>query len=264
MAHKTLVGDTAYEVKSGRCLVDGTAYSIQKGRTLVDGTGYDVAFGPESVLVMIITDGYEFANVTINGVKYQDAPAAVEVNAGDVITFYIESQSEWATGVVTIDGKQYLGSSDGSKSKEWTVPDGCRYIKIRMVRGRGYDEDADSYDYCGEIDVTTGESMASFATITGGGNATYCYATINGKKYSADQLEVAVNAGDEIIFGVYGYSATYYGELVIDGVQVLKVTDKTTTTYSWTVPSGVTFIIIDKVYTATSSKRNGRITVTTF
>lgn len=264
MAHKTLVGGTAYEVKSGRCLVDGTAYSIQKGRTLVDGTGYDVAFGPESVLVMIVTDGYDYASVEINGVEYQETPAAVEVNAGDALTFNISSQSEWARGVVYVDGTRYLSKSDGSASKSWTVPDGCRYIKIELERGRYTNEDTDEIDSCGEITVTTSNTIDTCAAITGSGSATYCYVNINGKKYSSNQKEVAVNAGGEIIFGVYGYSATYYGELVIDGVQVLKVTDKTTTTYSWTVPSDVTFIIIDKVYTATSSKRNARITVTTF
>ena len=41
--HKTLIGGTAYEVKSGKCLIDGTAYAVQKGRTLINGTGYDIA-----------------------------------------------------------------------------------------------------------------------------------------------------------------------------------------------------------------------------
>lgn len=41
--HKTLIGGTAYEVKSGKCLINGTAYAIQKGRTLINGTGYDIA-----------------------------------------------------------------------------------------------------------------------------------------------------------------------------------------------------------------------------
>lgn len=45
MAHKNLVGGTAYDTKGGRCRVSGTNYSIKKGRTLVGGTGYDVAFG---------------------------------------------------------------------------------------------------------------------------------------------------------------------------------------------------------------------------
>jgi len=46
MAHKNLVGGTAYDTKGGKCLVGGTGYAIKKGRTLVGGTGYDVAFGP--------------------------------------------------------------------------------------------------------------------------------------------------------------------------------------------------------------------------
>lgn len=45
MAHKILIGGTAYEVKGGKCLVNGTAYSIKKGRTLIGGTGYDITFG---------------------------------------------------------------------------------------------------------------------------------------------------------------------------------------------------------------------------
>ena len=44
MAHKVLIGGTAYDTKGGRCLVNGTGYSIKKGRTLINGTGYDISF----------------------------------------------------------------------------------------------------------------------------------------------------------------------------------------------------------------------------
>ena len=44
MAHKSLVGGTAYDITGGRTLVGGTGFDISKGRTLVDGTGYDIAF----------------------------------------------------------------------------------------------------------------------------------------------------------------------------------------------------------------------------
>lgn len=44
MAHKTLVGGTAYEVKSGKTHIGGTGYDIKKGRTLIGGTGYDISF----------------------------------------------------------------------------------------------------------------------------------------------------------------------------------------------------------------------------
>lgn len=45
MAHKTLIGGTSYDAKSGRTLIGGTGYDIKKGRTLIDGTGYDISFG---------------------------------------------------------------------------------------------------------------------------------------------------------------------------------------------------------------------------
>lgn len=44
MAHKCLVGGTAYDVTKGRTLIGGTGYDITKGRTLVGGTGYDISF----------------------------------------------------------------------------------------------------------------------------------------------------------------------------------------------------------------------------
>jgi hypothetical protein len=44
MAHKTLIGGTAYEISGGKTLVNGTAYSIKNGKTLVGGTAYEVAF----------------------------------------------------------------------------------------------------------------------------------------------------------------------------------------------------------------------------
>ena len=46
MAHKTLIGGTAYEIGGGRTLIGGTGYDIAGGRTLVGGTGYDISFGP--------------------------------------------------------------------------------------------------------------------------------------------------------------------------------------------------------------------------
>ena len=104
---------------------------------------------------------------------------------------------------------------------------------------------------------------AALVTITGTGNATYCYVTINGTKYSSATSNLEVFAGDAITFGVYGYSSTYYGQVKIDDTQSLRVTNRTTQTYSWTVPEGVSAISIALSYTSTSTRRNGRITVTT-
>lgn len=44
MAHKTLVGGTAYNISGGKSMVSGTVYNITGGKTLVGGTGYNIGF----------------------------------------------------------------------------------------------------------------------------------------------------------------------------------------------------------------------------
>ena len=101
-------------------------------------------------------------------------------------------------------------------------------------------------------------------TITGSGDPNKCYATINGaKQYSAGTHEV--NAGDTITFGVYGTPVDgARGFVKIDGTEVLSVTNSSTKTYNWIVPSGISTIeIAMKYYYSDQRLRFGRITVTT-
>ena len=95
-------------------------------------------------------------------------------------------------------------------------------------------------------------------TITGSGNESKCYATINGtKQYSAGTHEV--NAGDTITFGVFG-SQSHSGYVIIDGVKVLRVAIGATKTYDWIVPDGISTVEIAMTY---RTKDYGRIDVTT-
>lgn len=103
------------------------------------------------------------------------------------------------------------------------------------------------------------EAATATLTISGTGNTNYCYVSIGGTKYTSAQ-SITVNKGTTVTFGVYGYSSTYYGEVRIDGTQQLKVTDRTTKTYNWTANSSAT---ISMTYTSNSSRRNGKISVTT-
>ena len=97
-------------------------------------------------------------------------------------------------------------------------------------------------------------------TITGAGNSSRCYATINGtKQYSAGTHEV--NAGDTITFGVYGTVGSNPGSVTIDGTRVLQATGASTQTYDWTVPNGISTVEIAMEYN--SSSKSGKITVTT-
>lgn len=79
-------------------------------------------------------------------------------------------------------------------------------------------------------------------TITGSGNVSGCYATINGtKQYEAGTHEV--NAGDTITFGVRG-GDDEASSLVINGTLVLIAPPSQNKTYDLTVPSGVSSIEI--------------------
>ena len=92
-------------------------------------------------------------------------------------------------------------------------------------------------------------------TITGAGNASYCYATINGTKYYEAASGLNVNSGEKITF----YVDIDGGSITIDGEQITDASGGLGGEYTWTVPSGITTITI----ALTSDNWSTSITVTT-
>lgn len=135
MAHKTLVGGTAYEITGGRTLVSGTGYDISKGRTLVGGTGYDILFeiGPVPVTITGTGDASN-CYTTIAGTKYSKAASGIEVLAGESIKFHAYSYTGTYSAKIVIDGVTVKSSDAVNKSIEytWTVPEKCRSISIAL------------------------------------------------------------------------------------------------------------------------------------
>ena len=109
---------------------------------------------------------------------------------------------------------------------------------------------------------STAPPKTAIVTITGVGDLTCCYATINGTPYTRRATGIEVLLSDVITFSIFGVSSTYYGALTIDGTQVLKATDGGAT-YEWTVPNDITDISIVLECSIVQSKRHGIITVTT-
>lgn len=106
-------------------------------------------------------------------------------------------------------------------------------------------------------------SLPASITITGSGNKNYCYVTINDIKYTTATSDIKVKSGDTILFAVYGYSTTYYGQVLIDSKVALKSTGKTTLTTQWIVPSNIETITIAMTYISPINTRSGKIVVTT-
>lgn len=105
--------------------------------------------------------------------------------------------------------------------------------------------------------------VPAVVTITGTGNQTYCYATINGQKHYGAASNIEVMPGDVITFGVYGRSTTYPGWVKVNGTTALNVTNQSTQTYNWTVPDKTKTVTIAMSYTSSNTQRRGQITVTT-
>ena len=133
MAHKSLVGGTAYGIKGGKCLVGGTAYSIKKGRTLVGGTGYNILFASIPVTVTGKTSVF-FYYIKINGAKWPSTINDIMVSPGDVISFYMISSSRY-NGWVSVNGEEYTAKVSGGNTGtyNWTVPNGCKSITVNIA-----------------------------------------------------------------------------------------------------------------------------------
>ena len=94
MAHKTLVGGTAYNISRGKSMVSGTAYNIKGGRTLVGGTGYNISFGRSGEpTAMLYSDGnmaFQLGNSVESGKTLMANFTGFE-NA----TYWTESEIPW-------------------------------------------------------------------------------------------------------------------------------------------------------------------------
>ena len=84
MAHKALIGGTAYNITGGKSLVSGTSYNITSGRTLVGGTRYDIMFGPPYA-AMLYSDGNMVFQI---GTDVEEGKTLVASYTGFVNTSY--------------------------------------------------------------------------------------------------------------------------------------------------------------------------------
>lgn len=126
--HKTLIGGTAYDVKSGTCLIDGTAYAIQKGRTLIGGTGYDIAFVTAKKHVIRVSsdrsnldpkDSY----VAVNEVTYDPYPSN-EIEAEGDVQVTVGIYASMGGGTITLNGTAVRKVDSFTEGSYTFAPDG--------------------------------------------------------------------------------------------------------------------------------------------
>lgn len=126
MAHKTLIGGTAYEIKGGRDLIGGTGYAKKKGKTLVNGTAYEVAFGPSEYIMTLSGSG---GTIKYNGVAQTETfavavGASIEIIADAVCVRVQEPQTAIIKlNGVTVASQEAFRPSQGATATYTYTPD---------------------------------------------------------------------------------------------------------------------------------------------
>lgn len=120
MAHKTLIGGTAYTIKGGKDLIAGTSYAKKQGKALVAGTKRSIKFS-EPVTVTLSGLSYKAAGVTYNGTNYyagqkntDTTPKTFTANAGDTIRVFARYYGGEETAIYLNNSK--VASKSGGNS----------------------------------------------------------------------------------------------------------------------------------------------------
>ena len=105
MAHKTLIGGTAYTIKGGNDLIDGTSYAKKQGRTLADGTGYDIAIKAKTMTIQLTGSMRSgIAQATYDGTVHI-YNATIEVTSGTPVIIKVGStRGGYNKSTVSING----------------------------------------------------------------------------------------------------------------------------------------------------------------
>lgn len=104
MAHKTLIGGTAYTIKGGKDLIAGTSYAKKQGKTLVAGTAQTIAFSKKIKVTITGAGNTSLAYVTYKGTKYISA-TTLEADVGETIT--LGARGLYGSTSVTVEGKTF-------------------------------------------------------------------------------------------------------------------------------------------------------------
>ena len=117
MAHKTLIGGTAYNIKGGRDLIGGTGYSKKNGKVLIDGTVHAIEFVKKLRITIVnaIDSSNMSGSVIYNGKAHTSG--TLEVEQGETVTIALRNDGENGWCFVGVNGNDV---ASGSSHVEYT------------------------------------------------------------------------------------------------------------------------------------------------
>lgn len=246
MAHKTLIGGTAYEIDGGKTLIGGTVYEIDKGKTLVGGTVYEVGFAPPLKVTICIDYNHAQAplSLIVNGVTYQGGSTRfeeiVEVPYGSAVTCRFRLKSctcgeETGCGTASIYMNGVLKDSFSTSSHEYEEYESSFVVtKNTSIRAHGFVYTCDNCEEEGyDIDQYSGASVYVIEDSVGMHTVTRKSASAGSSSGSGASVlaEGAVYAssgyvqdGTVLICRVYPSVSGKVGTIRYNGVVVKQVT----------------------------------------
>ena len=134
MAHKTLIGGTAYNIIGGKSLVSGTSYNIKGGKTLVGGTGYSISFNftePEPLYAMYYSDNsivFQYGNIPDSGKTLKNSYTNF-----DGKSFMNSTQVPWNAQLKKIQSIHFKNGIKTTSMTSWFSFSGLYSCNIKTV-----------------------------------------------------------------------------------------------------------------------------------
>lgn len=150
MAHKTLIGGTAYEISGGRTLVNGTGYSIDKGRTLVGGTAYEVGFEvgfEKTAIVRLMSNTFTeiyYAEASVfyrtpdGGTGYLSTAGEYELPIGTIITCSLRWNGKDMANLIVYFNHSVIDSSESDAYYQYTLNQNIAIMPVNYYYNGGY------------------------------------------------------------------------------------------------------------------------------
>lgn len=223
MAHKTLIGGTAYDIAGGKTLVDGTSYSVKNGKVLIDGTAYTISFvlPPALMTLWSYATPNSYGNSQIFSITY--------------------AEGFWVAGGTYYDGSTYFAriAYATSLAGPWTIKDlwegsSSAYVRdIAYANGywvaAGKQKGSTVNHYARIAYATTPDSTWTTKDVWSSNSSCYC-------------MCVAYGNGYWVVGGQYSSGGNYYGAIAYStspgGTWTKKnlwgdTTDVTASTYNY-------------------------------
>lgn len=146
MAHKVIIGGTAYEVDGGADLVGGTVYKKDHGKVIVGGTAYEVGF-EKTAIVRLMSNTFaegDYAEASVfyrtpdGGTDYLSTAGEYELPIGTIITCSLLWNGKDRANLIVYFNNSVINSSESNAYYQYTLNQNIAIMPVNNYYNGGY------------------------------------------------------------------------------------------------------------------------------